>query len=355
MRHSLKAVGNAGYAAIVTDENLQVRLASRPAGRPGPANFAVTEGPVPEPRDGQVLIRARYLSLDPYMRGRMSDAPSYAPPVEVGGVMVGATVGDVVASRAQELAEGDVVLAYTGWQRYGVARPNAVRRLDPGAGVPETTALGVLGMPGFTAYAGLTQIGRPKPGETVVVAAASGPVGATVGQLARELGARAVGIAGGQEKAAYLKSIGFDAALDHRSPSFEADLEAAVPDGIDVYFENVGGHVWDAVFPRLNTYARVPLCGLVAHYNATTLPAGPDRMQALMTAILKKSLTVRGFIQNEFAPTLEPEFLERVTPWVRDGSLRYRECFADGLENAPAAFIGMLEGQNFGKLLVRVN
>jgi NADPH-dependent curcumin reductase len=213
----------------------------------------------------------------------------------------------------------------------------------------------VLGMPGFTAYAGLTQIGRPKPGETVVVAAASGPVGATVGQLARILGARAVGIAGGPEKTAYLRSIGFDAAVDHRSASFQADLAAATADGIDVYFENVGGHVWDAVFPRLNPFARIPVCGLVAHYNATALPAGPDRVQALMTAILKKSLTVRGFIQNEFAASLEPEFLQRATPWVRDGELQYRECFADGLESAPEAFVGMLEGGNFGKLLVRVS
>jgi NADPH-dependent curcumin reductase CurA len=343
------------YAAIVTDENLQVRLASRPTGRPAPGDFSLTRQPRPVPRDGQVLLRTRYLSLDPYMRGRMSDVPSYAPPVEVGGVMVGATIGEVVESRADGLAPGDLVLAYSGWQRYGVARPAAVRKLDPDAGLPVTTALGVLGMPGFTAYAGLTQIGRPRPGETVVVAAASGPVGATVGQLARILGARAVGIAGGPEKCAYLRSIGFDAAVDHRSASFEADLAAATPDGIDVYFENVGGHVWDAVFPRLNPFARIPLCGLVAHYNETAPPAGPDRVQALMTAILKKSLTVRGFIQNEFAASLEPEFLQRATPWVRDGELQYRECFAEGLENAPEAFVGMLEGHNFGKLLVRVN
>jgi NADPH-dependent curcumin reductase len=338
----------------VTEDNLQVRLASRPTGRPSAENFTVTAGPVPEPHDGQVLIRTRYLSLDPYMRGRMSDAPSYAPPVEVGAVMVGGTVGDVIASRTDELAVGDVVLAYTGWQRYGIARPSAVRKLDPGDGVPVTTALGVLGMPGFTAYAGLTQIGRPKPGETVVVAAASGPVGATVGQLAKHLGARAVGIAGGPEKAAYLESIGFDAALDHRSPSFAAELAAATPDGVDVYFENVGGHVWDGVWPRLNPYARIPVCGLIASYNASSLPERPDRSAALMSAILRKSLTVRGFIQNEFVPSLEQEFLQRATPWVKDGTLRYRERFADGLQNAPEAFIGMLEGKNFGKLIVRV-
>jgi NADPH-dependent curcumin reductase len=337
----------------VTEQNLQVRLASRPAGTPSAANFSFTEGPAPEPRDGQVLLRTRYLSLDPYMRGRMSDAPSYAPPVEVGKVMVGGTVGEVVESRSPLLAPGDVVAGYSGWQRYGVTRADLVRKLDPDAGVPETTALGVLGMPGFTAYAGLTQIGQPKPGETVVVAAASGPVGATVGQLAKILGARAVGIAGGPEKVAYLKSIGFDAAVDHRSESFRDDLKAAVPDGIDVYFENVGGRVWDAVVPRLNQYARVPVCGLIATYSMTSAPEGPDRVPGLMTAVLKKSLTLRGFIQHEFAE-LEGEFRARATPWVRDGTLQYRECFADGLRSAPEAFIGMLTGQNFGKLLVRV-
>jgi NADPH-dependent curcumin reductase CurA len=301
-----------------------------------------------------VLIRIQYLSLDPYMRGRMSDAPSYAPPVEVGGLMVGGTVGEVVESRDPSLAVGDVVLSYSGWQAYDVQKASHVRKLDP-AQVPVTTALGVLGMPGFTAYAGLTQIGHPKPGETVVVAAASGPVGSAVGQLAKILGARAVGIAGGPDKVAYLREIGFDAAVDHRSGSFKEDLAKATPDGIDVYFENVGGHVWDAVFPRLNGFARVPVCGLVAHYNEAGRPDGPDRMPALMSAILRKSLTLRGFIQNEFAGRLMPEFLERATPWVRDGQLKYREDIVEGLENAPEAFTGLLEGKNFGKLIVKVS
>ncbi|MBO0822112.1 MAG: NADP-dependent oxidoreductase, partial [Nocardiopsaceae bacterium] len=292
--------------------------------------------------------------LDPYMRGRMSDAPSYAPPVQVGGLMVGATVGEVTASRSPSLAPGDTVLSYSGWQAYAVAHAKAVRKLDPEA-APVTTALGVLGMPGFTAYAGLTQIGRPKPGETVVVAAATGPVGSTVGQLATILGARAVGIAGGPEKTAYLRETGFDAALDHRSPAFADELAEAVPDGIDVYFENVGGKVWDAVRPRLNAFARVPVCGLVAHYNDAAPPPGPDRMPGLMSMILRKSLTVRGFIQSEFAGTLMGEFLERATPWVREGRLKYREDIVDGLENAPEAFSGLLEGANFGKLIVRVS
>jgi NADPH-dependent curcumin reductase CurA len=338
----------------MSDENLQVRLASRPAGRPTTDNFSFTTEAVPAPRDGQVLLRTRYLSLDPYMRGRMSDAPSYAPPVEVGGVMVGGTIGEVVESKTLGLEPGDLVLAYTGWQRYGVARGDTVTRLDPDSGLPVTAALGVLGMPGCTAYVGLTQIGQPKPGETVVVAAASGPVGATVGQLAKIFGARSVGIAGGPDKVGYVRSLGFDVALDHRSPTFTSDLAAATPDGIDVYFENVGGHVWDAVFPRLNQFARVPVCGLVASYNMTELPAGPDRTPLLLTAILKKSLTVRGFIVSDFMAAHQAEFLQRAAAWVRDGQLRCREDIVDGLEKAPEAFIGMLDGRNFGKLIVRV-
>src|SRR5580698_11005574 len=334
------------------DQNVQIRLASRPKGRPSAENFTITAAPVPSPGDGQVLIRTQYLSLDPYMRGRMSDAPSYAPPTEVGAVMVGGTVGEVVASRAAGLSAGDVVLAYTGWQKYGVQRAGAVRKLNSAA-APVTTALGVLGMPGFTAYAGLTQIGKPQPGQTVVVAAASGPVGATVGQLARILGARAVGIAGGADKAAHLRELGFDAALNHRAHDFPGQLKAATPDGVDVYFENVGGHVWEAVLPRLNPFARIPVCGLVAHYNETQPPPGPDRSSALMSAILRKSLTVRGFIQTEFADSLMGEFLARATGWVQDGSLRYCEDIVDGLENAPEAFIGQLEGKNIGKVIVK--
>jgi NADPH-dependent curcumin reductase len=338
----------------IDEPNMQIRLASRPAGRPSAGNFIIATSPVPAPGDGQVLIKTRYLSLDPYMRGRMSDAPSYAPSVKVGGLMVGATVGEVVESNDPNLKPGDVVLAYTGWQRYGVQRGDSLRKLDP-AQAPVTTALGVLGMPGFTAYAGLTQIGQPKPGETVVVAAASGPVGATVGQLAKILGARAVGVAGGPEKVAYLREIGFDEALDHRATDFAAQLAAATPDGIDVYFENVGGHVCRAVLPRLNQFARVPVCGLVAEYNATEAPPGPDRLPGFMSAVLRKRLTVRGFIQWDFPDTLMGEFLERAPGWVRDGSLKYREDIVDGLENAPEALIGMLEGKNFGKLLVRVS
>lgn len=334
-------------------ENTRVVLASRPVGEPKPSDFRVERVPLSAPADGQLLLETLFLSLDPYMRGRMSDAESYADPVEVGAVMVGGTVCRVLTSRAPGFEPGDVVLAFCGWQTHAVADAAHVRRLDPRA-APVQTALGVLGMPGFTAYAGLLQIGRPAPGETVVVAAATGPVGSAVGQIARVKGARAVGIAGGPEKVAYLRELGFDAAIDHRAPDFADRLAAACPDGIDVYFENVGGAVWDAVLPLLNTYARVPVCGLVAQYNATSAPAGPDRSPALMSRILTKSLTVRGFIQAEFVKDQYVHFLAHMAEWVRDGHVRYREDVVDGLENAPAAFIGMLTGANFGKLLIRV-
>lgn len=334
-------------------ENTRILLASRPHGAPTADNFRVETVPMPSPGEGEVLLRTIYLSLDPYMRGRMSDAKSYAAPVEVGAVMQGGTVAEVIESRDDSLAPGDIVLAHLGWQSHGVQAARQVRKLDP-AQAPITTAVGVLGMPGFTAYAGLLEIGKPQPGETVVVAAAAGPVGSAVGQIARIKGARAVGIAGGAEKVAWLREIGFDVALDHRSPTFKDDLKAAVPDGIDVYFENVGGHVWDAVLPRLNTYARVPVCGLVAHYNDTELPDGPDRSVRLMQSILTKSLTIRGFIQTEFVKTHYKDFQREAAGWIAAGSLRYKEDVVEGLENAPEAFFGLLAGKNFGKLLVQV-
>lgn len=334
-------------------QNTRILLASRPHGEPTSDNFTIEAVPIPVPAEGEVLLRTIYLSLDPYMRGRMSAAKSYAAPVEVGTVMQGGTVAEVIESRDASLQVGDVVLSFTGWQSYGVAAAKHVRKLDPTL-APISTAVGVLGMPGFTAYAGLLEIGRPQPGETVVVAAAAGPVGSAVGQIARIKGARAVGIAGGPDKVAWLEELGFDVALDHRSPTFGDDLKTAVPDGIDVYFENVGGHVWDTVLPHLNTYARVPLCGLVAHYNETELPPGPDRSSRLMTSILTKSLTIRGFIQTEFVKTHYTAFQEDAAEWLRDGTLRHREDVVKGLENAPEAFAGLLKGTSFGKLLVQV-
>jgi NADPH-dependent curcumin reductase CurA len=337
-----------------TAQTTQVRLTARPHGEPTSADFETVTTDLPPLQDGQVLLAVRYLSLDPYMRGRMSDAESYADPVPLGGVMVGGTVCEVLESRAENRAPGDWVLSYSGWQTHAVADARHTRRLDPDA-APVSTALGVLGMPGFTAWSGLLLLGRPQPGETVAVAAATGPVGSAVGQIARLKGARAVGIAGGPEKCRYLlDELGFDAAVDHRAPDFRERLAEAVPDGIDVYFENVGGHVARAVTRHLNLYARVPVCGLVAGYNATAAPEGPDRLDAFMRTVLTKSLTVRGFIQSEFEREHFGAFLAEVAPWVADGRLRYREDVTDGLEHAVEAFNDMLAGRNFGKAIVRV-
>ena len=333
----------------------QIRLARRPEGEPDDSCFSFVTEEVPTPGEGQLLLRVVYLSLDPYMRGRMSAAKSYAAPVEVGDVLVGGTVCVVEESRHPDWSAGDWVLSYSGWQTHALSDGSGLRRLDPSV-VPVSTALGVLGMPGFTAYAGLLEIGRPQAGETVVVAAATGPVGSAVGQIARLKGARAVGIAGGPEKCrALLEEFGFDVAVDHRSPTFADDLKAAVPDGIDVYFENVGGRVATEVFKRMNLYGRVPVCGLVASYNATSAPEGPDRQPGFMGLVLRQSLTVRGFIQGEFTKSHGRDFVRDMSGWVADGSVRYREDVVDGLENAPEAFRGMLQGRNFGKLLVKVS
>ncbi|MCC6947714.1 MAG: NADP-dependent oxidoreductase [Bradyrhizobiaceae bacterium] len=334
-------------------KNRQIVLASRPEGEPRPENFRMVESEVVTPGDGQVLLRTLWLSLDPYMRGRISTAKSYARPVEIGEVMVGGTVSEVMESRNAAFKPGDFVLGHAGWQEYALSDGRGLRKLDPDA-APLSTALGVLGMPGQTAYCGLLQIGQPKPGETVAVAAASGAVGAVVGQLAKLKGARAVGIAGGAEKCRYLlDELGFDAAVDHRAADFKEKLAAACPNGIDVYFENVGGAVWDAVFPLLNTFARVPVCGMIAHYNDTEPPPGPDRTPRLMRTILTKRMTVRGFLVSDFADQTAA-FLRDMRAWVRDGKIKYREDVVEGLAAAPEAFIGLLKGRNFGKLLVRV-
>jgi NADPH-dependent curcumin reductase len=328
--------------------NRQIVLKSRPEAMPGLDNFALIESPVPERGEGEVLIRTLYLSLDPYMRGRMSAAKSYAKPVEVGATMVGGTVGEVVASENQKFAVGDVVLASGGWQDYAVSNGTNLRKLDPTV-APVSTALGVLGMPGMTAYFGLLEIGHPKPGETVVVAAASGAVGSVVGQIAKIRGCRAVGIAGGADKCRFVAdALGFDACVDHRASDFRDALAAACPAGIDVYFENVGGAVQQTVWPLLNDFARVPVCGLIAQYNLATPMPGPD-----MFTVLRKRLTLRGFLVFDFAAK-QADFLREAGEWVRSGRIKYREDIVDGLENAPSAFLGLLQGKNFGKLLVRV-
>ena len=328
--------------------NRQILLKSRPEGAPGLDNFELVQRPIPEPREGEVLMRTRYLSLDPYMRGRMSAAKSYAKPAAVGELMVGGTVGEIVTSRHPGYAAGDLVLGYGGWQEYALSNGTGLRKLDPAA-APVSTALGVLGMPGMTAYVGLLEIGQPKPGETVVVAAASGAVGSVVGQIAKIKGARAIGIAGGAEKCRFVAAeLGFDACIDHRAGDFAQQLAAACPKGIDVYFENVGGAVQQTVWPLLNDFARVPVCGLIAQYSATSPVPGPD-----MVSVLRKRLLLRGFIVWDFAAK-QDDFLRDVGDWIRTGRIKYREDIVDGLERAPAAFLGLLQGKNFGKMLVRV-
>jgi len=330
----------------------RIVLASRPVGEPKPSDFRIEEIPVPAPGPGQVLLRTIWLSLDPYMRGRISDAASYAQPVPIGGVIEAGTVCEVIASNNPAFAKGDIVLARAGWQTHALSDGKGLAKIDPKL-APISTAVGVLGMPGMTAYTGLLDIGRPQPGETVVVAAASGAVGSAVGQIARIKGARAVGIAGGKDKCEFVKNeLGFDHCVDHRDPDLAARLKDACPKGIDVYFENVGGAVFDAVFPLLNPFARVPVCGLIAHYNDTE--AKPPKWAAsLMRAILTKRLTFRGFIVSDFVAR-HADFLRDMSQWVREGKVKYREFVTEGLDTAPAAFMGLLKGANFGKQLVRV-
>ncbi len=335
--------------------NRQILLARRPHGAPVPEDFRLNEAPIPEPDSGQVLLKTLFLSLDPYMRGRMNAGKSYAAHLSIGDVMNGGTVCRVEASQHPDFNEGDVVLAYSGWQEYAISDGKGLRKLD----LPDShysLALGVLGMPGFTGYMGLLDIGAPQAGETVVVAAATGAVGSVVGQVAKLKGCHVVGVAGGAEKCRYaVGELGFDACIDHRDSDMAAQLAKACPKGIDVYFENVGGAVFDAVLPLLNTKARIPLCGLVSQYNAQSLPAGPDRMALLQGTILSKRMRVQGFIINSDYGHRIGEFLDEMTPWVLEGKIKYREDVVNGLENAPEAFIGLLEGRNFGKLVVRVS
>jgi NADPH-dependent curcumin reductase CurA len=338
-----------------SNTNKRIVLSSRPDGAPTLDNFRFEEVERPSPGEGEVLLRSIYLSLDPYMRGRMSDRPSYAPPVELDEVMVGGTVCQVEDSRNPDFTRGEWVLAYSGWQLYGVSDGSGLTRLGKEPEKP-SYSLGILGMPGFTAYMGLLDIGRPKQGDTLVVAAATGPVGSTVGQIGKLKGCRVVGVAGGVEKCNYAKeTLGFDQCLDHKDQDFADHLKKTCPDGIDIYFENVGGKVFDAVLPLLNTGARIPVCGLVSRYNATKLPDGPDRLSALMGTILVKRLKVQGFIIFDDYGHRYNEFAQDMKEMLQSGKIHYREQIIEGLENAPQAFIGMLEGQNFGKLVIKVN
>jgi NADPH-dependent curcumin reductase len=328
--------------------NTRVVLASRPSGWPTEANFRIEETSIPEPKEGELVVRVRYLSLDPYMRGRMSDAKSYAAKAEIGDVMIGGAVGEVIASKNPGLRAGDFVVGGFGWQEYAVSSGAGVRKVDP-ARVPLSAYLGPAGMPGVTAYVGLLDIGAPKEGETVVVSAAAGAVGGVVGQIAKMRGCRAVGIAGGRAKCDYVTGeLGFDACVDYKAGKLDEDLRAAAPKGIDVYFENVGGAVLDAVLRQVNPFARIPLCGLVSQYNATEAYAVKT-----FGSLLVNRVKLEGFIVSDRIPRW-PEALGALETWVAEGKLRYRETIAEGIRSAPRAFIGMLRGENLGKQLVKV-
>ena len=334
--------------------NRRIVLASHPNGEPTTADFRLEEAPIPALKDGEVLLRTVYLSLDPYMRSRMSTAASYAAGTALNDVMVGGTVSRVVATRNAQFKEGDLVSAYSGWQEYQVTNGAGIYKVDPRISKP-SYALGVLGMPGLTAYVGLLDLGQPKAGETLAVAAATGAVGSVVGQIAKIKGLRAVGVAGGKEKCDYaVKELGFDACIDHRDAAMATQLRESCPKGIDVYFENVGGAVWDAVVPLLNVHARVPLCGLIAQYNATGLPAGPDRSSQMMAMFLVKQIKVQGFIISSYFDRMAA-FIADMSQWMQEGRIKYREDITKGLENAPQAFMGLFKGSNFGKLLVQVS
>ncbi len=339
----------------MAEHNSQIVLASRPVGAPTKDDFRITHSAMPVPGEGEVLLKTIYLSLDPYMRGRMSDSPSYADPVNIDEVMVGATVSQVIESNNSEFPVGEWVLAYSGWQSYEVSNGTGLTRLGTSPQKP-SWALGIMGMPGFTAYMGLLDIGKPQQGDTLVVAAATGPVGATVGQIGKLKGCHTVGVAGGTEKCTYAKEVlGFDACLDHKSTDFDDQLKDACPDGIDIYYENVGGKVFDSVLPLLNVGARIPVCGLVSRYNATKLPDGPDRLSLLMANILIKRITMKGFIIFDDYGHRYNEFSQEMSEMLKTGKIHYREQIVQDLESAPEAFIGMLEGKNFGKLVIQVS
>src|SRR5436190_7609747 len=329
--------------------NRQIRLKSRPAGMPAADNFEAVDSPMPALEDGDVLRRTTYLSLDPYMRGRMSDAASYAASLNLHDIMCGHTVSEVVESRNPAFRAGDMVTGYDGWQEFAVSKGKDLRKLDPRA-VPVSTAIGVLGMPGATAYVGLLDIGQPKPGETVVVSAASGAVGSVVGQLAKIKGGRAVGIAGSPDKCRYVvNELGFDACINYRTDDLVPALTEACPGGIDVDFENVGGDVLAAVLRVLNRGARIALCGMISEYNATSPTAGPS-----LRSLLVHRAMIKGFIVSDHYDRF-PAFLQECTPLVASGQLKHREDVVQGLEHAASALIGLFEGRNFGKLMVQVS
>jgi NADPH-dependent curcumin reductase CurA len=329
-------------------ENKRVLLASRPDGWVREDNFRIESVPVPRPRDGEVLVKNAFLSLDPYMRGRMNEGKSYAARQEIGEVMIGGTVGEVIESNNPKFAVGDKVLGMLGWQQYGLSDGKGLGKVDAER-VPMSAYLGVLGMPGVTAWVGLLDICQPKAGETVLVSAASGAVGGVVGQIAKLRGCRAVGIAGGRQKCDYVvNELGFDVCVDYKAGKLNDDLKAAAPKGVDCYFENVGGEILDAALRRMNPFSRIAVCGLISQYNATE-PYGVKTFQSILTNRIK----VQGFIVSD-RMELWARALPELIGWVASGRIKYRETVAQGIENAPKAFIGLLKGENFGKQLVKL-
>jgi len=332
----------------MSNKNIQVTLASRPVGWVKESDFKIVETDIPKPGPGQVLVRNLWLSLDPYMRGRMNDVQSYAASVKIGGVMVGGTAGEVVESNNPSFKKGDHVLGYYGWQQYGVSDGRELQKIDPKV-APLSAYLGALGMPGLTAWFGLIEIGAPKAGETVVVSAAAGAVGSVVGQIAKIKGCRAVGIAGGKSKCDHVvNDLGFDACIDYKAGNLAKDLAAATPKGIDIYFENVGGEILEAVTLRLNPFARIPLCGLISQYNEVR-PHGLNNLVLLLINRVK----LQGFIVSDYMGRAAPAFAD-LAKWVAEGKIKYRETIANGIENAPGAFLGLLKGANVGKQLVKL-
>ncbi len=332
------------------EKNIQILLASRPDGYPKESDFEIIESEIPNPLEGEVLIKILWLSLDPYMRGRMRDEESYATPVAIGDVIVGGAVGVVVNSRTPALNPGDYVEGSLGWQSYAVSDPRFLRVINPSI-APVKSALGVLGMPSMTAYFGLLDVGKPVPGETVVVSAASGAVGQIVGQIAKIMGCRVVGIVGSEDKRSYIiDDLGFDSAINYKKSNISEELKIFCPDGIDVYFDNVGGDITDSVLDQINIGARISVCGQISQYNLKE----PQLSKRNMWILIRKQAVMQGFLVFQFANKHE-EARTRIAKWIEEGKIKYREDVVDSLENAPKAFIGMFHGENFGKLLVKVS
>ena len=335
--------------------NTKILLNERPHGEPNLGNFKTVQEDIRTPKDGEVLLKTIYMSLDPYMRGRMNDAKSYAKPVEIGEVMEAGALSQVIESKSNLFKVGDFVEGRTGWQDNPTVNEKELRLIDPEM-APLSTSIGVLGMPGTTAYVGMHNFAKPQEGETLVVSAASGAVGATVGQIGKIYGCRVIGVAGTDDKCEFTKTeLGFDDCVNYKDPDFKEKLKFACPEGIDIYWENVGGITFDTVLPLLNDYARIPVCGLISLYNSTSLKGGEqDRLPLLFRQILTKRMMIRGFIVFNHYDQREESILA-LSKWIKEGKIKYKEDFVDGLENAPNAFIGLLNGKNFGKLVVRVN